>query len=110
MSLVVATEDDPQPFQLVNVVWGFATHGLDGILIAEIEPAFRGVEGMSLPGIVLSQRRIDTPLRSHRVAANRMDFGYHGDIEIRRGRNRRSHPCQTSSDDKNVVYFHGLHV
>jgi hypothetical protein len=40
------------------------------------------------------------------VAANRMDLGYHSDIEIRRRGNRRPHPCQTGSNDKNVVLFH----
>ena len=58
---------------------------------------------MGFPGIVLSQCRVDAPLRSHRVAANRMDLGYHGDVEIRRCGNRRPHPCQAGSDDKNVV-------
>jgi hypothetical protein len=42
-------------------------------------------------------------LRSHRVAANRMNLGYDGDVEIWRCSNCRPHPCQTSSDDKNVV-------
>jgi hypothetical protein len=42
-------------------------------------------------------------LRSHRVATDRMDLGYYGDVEIRRCGNRRPHPCQTGSDDKNVV-------
>ena len=74
-SLFVATEDDPQTFQFENVVRSFATHGLDGILIAEIEPALRGVEGMGFPGIVRSQCRVDAPLRSHRVAPDRMDLG-----------------------------------
>mgnify|MGYP001574821379 CR=1 FL=1 len=102
-SLFVATEDDAQALQFENVVGSLSTHGLDGILIAEIEPALRSVEGMGFPRIVLSQRRVDAPLRSHRVAANRMDFRHHGDVEIRRCGNRRSHPCQTGSDDKNVV-------
>jgi len=86
----------------------FATHGLDGILIAEIQPAFRGVKGMGFPGIVLSQRRIDAPLGRHRMAANRMDLRHHGDVKVWRHGNRCPHPCQAGSDNQNIVLFHSL--
>jgi hypothetical protein len=59
----ITTEDDPYSFQIQDIAGRFATHDLNRILIAKILTALRRIEGMGFPGVIFTERGIDTALR-----------------------------------------------
>src|SRR5206468_174096 len=83
-----------------------ATHGLDGVLITEVETSLGRIEGMGFPGIVLAQGGIDAALSCHRVAADWMDLGDDRDVKVWRGCEGGSHPGKAGAHDDDVVYLH----
>jgi hypothetical protein len=63
-----------QVLELEQLVWGFAAHDLDRVLVAKVIRPLDRVVGVRLPRVLRIQRRIDAALSRIRVRANRMDL------------------------------------
>ena len=77
----LAVEDGAHVLELDDVVGGFAAHGLDGVLVAEVVAALDGVVGVLLPGVVVAERGVDAALCGDGMASKRIDLAQKGNVD-----------------------------
>src|SRR5688500_6159437 len=92
------TEDDSHALQFQNILWRFPAHGLDGILITQVQPSLGRVIGMGLPGVLFADRGIDASLGRYGMTADGVNFRKESYINVRRNGNGRPHAGQSCSD------------
>jgi hypothetical protein len=105
----IAAEDHSHPLQIHDVAGRFAAHGLDRVLIAEIETTLDGIERMRFPRVVGPECGIDATLRGNRMTADRMDLGENGYVKVGTVSEcceRGPHPGKAGADDKDIVDLH----